>query len=120
MRELFDEPAAKLYQVPGLLDAADVALDPTSGITRDTVVRQLDLVAAAIADVTDGTVEDELIGSIDRLRTTAMADGRESDDWATVLAEVRTTCSAIVNEFFRERLLGYPQVRELVEALNDS
>lgn len=117
VRELFDEPSAKLYQVPGLLDAADVALDPASGITRDTVVRQLDLVASAIADVTDGSVEDELIGSIDRLRETAMADGRESEDWASVLAEVRTTCSAIVNEFFRERLLGYPQVRELVEAL---
>jgi hypothetical protein len=120
VRELFDEPSAKLYQVPGLLDAADVALDPASGITRDTVVRQLDLVAAAIADVTDGSVEDELIGSIDRLRATAMADGRESDDWPAVLADVRTTCSAIVNEFFRERLLGYPQVRELVEALRES
>ena len=42
------------------------------------------------------------------------------DDWVTVLAEVRTTCSAIVNELFRERLLGYPLVRELVEALNGS
>jgi hypothetical protein len=117
VRELFDEPSAKLYQVPGLLDAADVALDPASGITRATVARQLDLVASAIADVTDGSVEDELIGSIDRLRETAMADGRESEDWASVLAEVRATCSAIVNEFFRVRLLGHPQVRELVEAL---
>lgn len=118
VRELFDEPSAKLYQVPGLLDAADVALDPASGITRDTVVRQLDIVEAAIADVTDGSVEDALVGSLDRLREAAMADGRASADWATVLAEVRTTCSAIVNEFFRERLLGHPHVRELVEALS--
>lgn len=117
VRELFDEPSAKLYQVPGLLDAADVALDPDSGIDRDTVLRQLDLVATAIADVTDGSVEAELIRSIDRLRETALADGRAGEDWATVLAEVRTKCSAIVNEFFRERLLGNAQVRELVESL---
>ncbi|MEY2425837.1 MAG: hypothetical protein QOI61_1409 [Actinomycetota bacterium] len=120
VRELFDEPSAKLYQVPGLLDAADVALDPTSGIDRDTVLRQLDLVAAAIADVTDGSVEDELIASIDRLRATALADGRDGDDWSTVLADVRTKCSAIVNEFFRERLLGNPHVRGLVDALGAS
>ena len=117
VRELFDEPSAKLYQVPGLLEAADVALDPTSGIDRDTVLRQLDLVATAIADVTDGSVEGELIASIDRLRETALADGRDGDAWSTVLADVRTKCSAIVNDFFRDRLLGNARVRELVESL---
>ena len=116
VRELFDEPAAKLYQVPGLLEAADVALDPASGIDKDTVLRQLELVATAIADVTEGAVEAELIASIDRLRESALAEGR-SGDWSAVLADVRTECSAIVNDFFRERLLGNPRVRELVDAL---
>jgi hypothetical protein len=120
VRELFDEPSAKLYQVPGLLDAADVALDPESGIDKDTVLRQLDLVATAIADVTDGSVEGGLLGSIDRLRETAMADGRDGEAWATVLAEVRTQSSAIVNEFFRVRLLGHEHVRGLVEGLGQT
>ena len=119
VRELFDEPSAKLYQVPGLLEAADFALDPDSGIDRETVLRQLDLVASAIADVTDGPLEAELLGSIERLKESALAEGRAGETWAQVLADVRTRSSAIVNEFFRERLLGYDHIRELVEQLGD-
>ena len=72
---------------------------------------------AAIADVTDGSMEAELLASIERPRQAAISEGRAGESWASVLAEVRTKSAAIVNEFFRERLLGYDQVRELVEAL---
>jgi hypothetical protein len=115
--ELFDEPTARLYQVPGLLDAADLALDPDSGIDRNTVLRQLDLVAAAIADVTDGSEEARLLGQLTRLRDAALEEGREGGDWATVLAEVRGECVTIVNDFFRARLLAYERIRELVDGL---
>src|SRR5262245_62706659 len=57
VRELFDEPTARLYQVPGLLEAADLALDPESGHDRDPVLRQLHVVAVAIPDGTDGAEE---------------------------------------------------------------
>ncbi len=117
VRELFDEPTAKLYQVPGLLEAADVALDPESGIDRETVLRQLDLVATAIADVTDGLEEADLLAQLTRLRDAAMREGRDGEAWATVLADVRTRSAAIVNEFFRTRLLAYERVRELVDHL---
>ena len=36
-----------------------------------------------------------------------------------MLADVGARSSAIVNEFFRERLLGYDRIRELVEQLGD-
>jgi len=117
VRELFDEPSARLYQVPGLLEAADRALDPDSGIDRDTVLHQLDVVADAIADVTDGADEDELLGELRRLRDEAMADGGRGASWATVLADVRVRSSEIVNEFFRERLLAHDRVREIVAEL---
>jgi hypothetical protein len=117
VRELFDEPTAKLYQVPGLLEAADVALDPESGIDRETVLRQLDLVATAIADVTDGAEEADLLAQLARLREAALREGRDGESWAAVLADVRTRSAAIVNEFFRTRLLAYERVRDLVEGL---
>ena len=117
VRELFDEPTAKLYQVPGLLEAADLALDPESGIDRDTVLRQLDVVAAAIADVSDGADEDELLGELGRLRADALDDGLRGESWAVVLAEVRTRSAELVNEFFRERLLAHARVREVVAEL---
>jgi hypothetical protein len=117
VRELFDEPSARLYQVPGLLDAADVALDPTSGIDRETVMHQLDVVADAIAEVTEGDEEAELLAALQQLREAAVADGKAGESWAEVLGEVRTRCSEIVSEFFRVRLLGFAPVREFLDKL---
>jgi hypothetical protein len=117
VRELFDESPARLYQVSGLLDAADAALDESSGIDRDAVLRQLDVVAAAIEEATEGRDEDELLASLARLRAAALTEGREGASWADVLTDVRRACAAEVNEFFRSRLLGHPRVRHHVESL---
>jgi hypothetical protein len=117
VRELFDEPSARLYQVPGLLEAADVALDPDSGIDRETVMQQLESVADAIKEVTEGADEDELLASLGRLRDAAMAEGKESGDWADVLGEVRKRSAEIVSEFFRVRLLAFKPVRDYLDAL---
>ena len=120
VRELFDEPAARLYQITGLLEAADAALDEASGIDRDTVMRQLDLVAETIDYATDGAEESRLLGAVERLRAAALEEGREGASWATVLTDVRAECSELVNEFFRSRLLGYEPVRAAVEAIDAS
>lgn len=117
VRELFDESPARLYQVSGLLDAADAALDDSSGIDRDTVMRQLDVVAAAIRDATEGDEEAELLAALARLREAALREGREGKSWADVLIEVRKGCAAEVNDFFRSRLIGHPTVRDYVESL---
>jgi hypothetical protein len=119
VRELFDEPSAHLYQVPGLLEAADLALDPESGIDRDTVLRQLDRIATAIVEGTDGAEEADLLAQLDRLRDSIDDEGEPAAGWDVVLADVRARSAAIVNEFFRARLLAYPRVRELVESLGD-
>ncbi|GMU78904.1 MAG: hypothetical protein AMXMBFR46_16970 [Acidimicrobiia bacterium] len=117
VRELFDEPAARLYQVPVLLFAADVALDPQSGIDRETVRRQLDLVATAIADATDGGQERELLGHLARLAAQAEGDGARDGDWASVLDEVRTRCAEIVSDYFREQLHAHERVRTILEEI---
>jgi hypothetical protein len=118
VRELFDEPAARLYQVPGLLEAADLALDPASGIDRETVLRQLDLVADAIAAVTDGGPEAVLLAAVRRLRDDVAADGDADASWDMVLADVRKQCAVIVSEFFRARLLAYARIRDFIESLD--
>ena len=117
VRELFDEPSARLYQVSGLLDAADAALDPDSGIDRETVMQQLDVVAHAIEEVTEGAEEAELLESLRRLREAALAEGKASGDWGEVLGDVRSRCSEIVSEFFRVRLIGYDPIREYLESM---
>jgi hypothetical protein len=115
VRELFDEPQAQLYQVPTLLYAADVALDPQSGIDRTVVLRQIEVVAGAIADATDGVQERELLAQLERLRDEAEAEGRREGDWAAVLAEVRARCAEIVSEFFREQLYAHDRVRMFLD-----
>lgn len=117
VRELFDEPQAVLYQVPTLLYAADVALDPQSGIDRGAVLMQIEVVADAIADATDGIQERELLAQLDRLRDEALAEGGRDGDWAAVLHEVRERCAAIVSEFFREQLLAHDRVRAFLDEI---
>jgi hypothetical protein len=117
VRELFDEPTARLYQVPGLLEAADVALHPDSGIERGTVLRQLEVVETAIADVIDGAEERRLLEELDRLRTSVLTDGDDPKQWEAVVADVRGRCATIVNDFFRERLFASDRVREFVRSL---
>jgi hypothetical protein len=120
VRELFDEPSARLYQITGLLEAADAALDDQSGIDRESVLRQLDVVADAIADVTEGAEESSLLGEIAKLREAALREGRASGDWGPVLADVRERCAEIVNEFFRTRLLAYDRISEILASLPPS
>ena len=115
--ELFDEPAAGMYQVPGLLEAADAALDPAAGIDRDLVLRQLDIVAETIAAVTDGAEEAELLAEVRALRAEAAAAGHDSKAWAPGLADVRARSAAMVNEFFRTKLLADDRLRGLIEGL---
>ncbi len=117
VRELFDEPEARLYQVPTLLFAADVALDPQSGIDRDTVLRQIGVVAEAVDAATDGDQERELLAQLARLREEAVSEGARDGDWAAVLAEVRDRCAAIVSDFFRDQLQAHDRVRVLLEEI---
>jgi hypothetical protein len=117
VRELFDEPTAKLYQVPGLLEAVEVAREPGSGIERDTVIDQIDQVIRAVVEASDGPEEVEMVMSLIRLRDEVMGRARPGVVWGEVLGDVRRRCSVLINEFFRSRLLGLPRIASYVEQL---
>ncbi len=120
VRELFDEPGACLYQVPGLLDAIDAARDSGSGIDHQTVIRQINQVIRTVESAQIGSGADRLIAELTHLR--GEVEGRFSitDDWDALLADVRSRCSEIVNEFFRVRLMGFPQIEAFVASLKES
>jgi hypothetical protein len=134
VRELFDEPGARMYQVPGLLEAADVALRATTKIQREVVVRQLDHVIHTVVSAGGATAAD-LVMELIRLRDVVIGrpasdpgqptpdarqptpDARETA-WSDVLHESRKRCSDMVSEYFRTRLLGLPRIVELVAELH--
>jgi len=117
VRELFDEPPAGLYQVSGLLDAADAALDPASGIERETVLRQLDVLAGTIDAALDGEEERELLTALGGLRSAVVGAGRDDASWGPVVTQVRRQAAELVNEFFRTRLLAHERVQQILASL---
>jgi hypothetical protein len=117
VRELFDEPTAQLYQVPGLLEAANYARDPESGIDRDMVLRQLAVIRDSIMDATDGPDETALLTELRDVEEATLREGAESGDWEAALADVRMKSAEVVNEFFRSRLLADERVRKIMSSL---
>ena len=117
VRELFDEPAARMYQVPGLLEAADVALGASTKIKREVVVRQLDLVIRTVV-MAGGAAAADLVMELICLRDVVLGHAASETTWAEGLRASRARCSEMVSEYFRTRLFGLPRIAELVAKLN--
>jgi len=117
IRELFDEPAALLYQVWSLLDTIDDAGRPGSSIDRETVVQQMDELIRDVAEVGEGAQGAEIVTALLRLRDDITGRKSLGSDWGEVIAESRGTVEGLVNVYFREKLLAIPDVVAFLEEL---
>ena len=120
IRELFDEPAALLYQVWSLLDTIDDAGRADSTLDRKTVVAQTDALIKNVVEVCEGPMESEIVMALLRLRDDvtgwmALGDGR-----GTLISESRHKVESLVNVFFKEKLLAIPDARDFIEALREA
>lgn len=118
LRELFDEPAARLYQVTGLLEAADAARDPQSGIDHTTVIHQIDHIIRAVKETDTSPAEVTMLSELRRLRENVLRRKQPDQEWRVVLDDVNEKCLALVNDYFRERLVALPQIKEFLQELN--
>ena len=100
VRELFDEPAAQLYQVPGLLEAVSIARGQESRIDRETVISQIDRVIRAVVEAAGGVTGADVVMELIRLRDQVIGRTREGVQWDEVLADARSKCSGLINEYF--------------------
>lgn len=120
VREIFDEPPAQLYQVPGLLEAADIALrDPSAEIDRATVLKQIELVTRQVRDATEGKDEARIVAALKRLQQEVLSE-TPGANWDEILQTVREHCAAIVNEFFRAKLFAFPPIENFVLELGEN
>jgi hypothetical protein len=117
IRELFDEPAALLYQVWALLDTMDDAGQPDSTIDRETLVQQTDDLIRNVVEVVEGPLETEIVMALIRLRDDVTGRVDLGDGWGVLIAESRAKTEELVNKFFEEKLLGIPEAREFLESL---
>ena len=119
IRELFDEPAALLYQVWSLLDTIDDAGRPDSTLDREAVVQQTDALIRDVVECCEGPLETEIVMALIRLRDGITGRVELGESWDTLIADSRTKVEQLVNEFFKVKLLGIPEVREFLDSLGD-
>ena len=119
IRELFDEPAALLYQVWALLDTLDDAAAPESSVDSAVLVEQTDSLIQSVITCCDGPTESKIVMALIRFRDHATGRMDLGDSRSELLAGSRADVEELVNQYFREKLLGIPEVREFLTSLDD-
>jgi hypothetical protein len=116
LRELFDEPAAMLYQVWSLVRTIDDAVNPDDPTTMSEATTQADTLITEVAAVLDGAEEAEIVKCLVRLRRqldTAELGAELSADAEAARAQLKN----LVNTFFHDRLLAIPSINAYIGKL---
>ena len=116
LRELFDEPAALLYQVWSLVRTIDDAVNPDEPTTMREACTQADVLIAEVTAVLDGAEEAEIVRTLVRLR-----GHLETDDHGSALSTdadaARSLLKNLVNTFFHDRLVAVPAISAYIGRL---
>ena len=117
IRELFDEPAAHLYQVWALLDTLDEAMQLDTDLDPKVLAAQLDDLIRTVMRITEGPLEERIVMALLRLRDGITGWEELGDARAGLLTASRGDVSDLVNEYFQARLIAMPEVAAYVERL---
>jgi len=116
LRELFDEPAALLYQIWSLVRTIDDAVNPDEPTTMREAVTQADVLITEVASVLDGAEETEIVRTLVRLR-----EHLDTDDHGAGLSTdaeaARSLLKNLVNTFFHDRLVAVPSINDYIGRL---
>lgn len=116
VRELFDEPATILYQVHALVTTLHNATAPGSTIPMDTVRAQADALIVQVVDALEGEEEIEIVKALLALRSSL--DQQDSGEAMTAAVEgAQAKLENLINNFFRERLMEMPTIREYIDEI---
>lgn len=112
MRELFNGPGAMLYQVAALIETADEA--NAVDFDRTVIAAQLDQIVLTVVAALEGEQEREVVASVLKLRAALLEESPERD---AHVAEASGIVMALVNAFFKERLLAVDSIAAYIAAL---
>ena len=118
IRELFDEPAALLYQVGSLLDTLDEAVNEAVSIDHDALISQVDTLIRAVVRVLEGPAEEEIVDALLKLRDDLSGRRDLGDSREHLLTESYELVGELVNEYFRERLFLMPEIVHYLQTLS--
>ncbi|MFN2188021.1 MAG: hypothetical protein ACK2T3_04605 [Candidatus Promineifilaceae bacterium] len=117
IRELFDEPAALLYQVSALLDGLVDLGGSESVIDRDTLTQQIDDLIRDVTSAAEGPTEVDLVMSLLKVRDDITGRKPLGAEWEATLRAMQAEIGGLVNDYFEERLRALPEVEEYMEML---
>jgi len=111
IRELFDEPAACLYQVWSLIETLDAGKKHAAGIDKKTLADQAKKLIIDIVRICEGPEETEIVESLFRLRDDIIGFTKITDkEWDDLIDESRYSVVKLVNDYFFSRLKIMPQI----------
>ena len=114
MRELFDEPAALLYQVHALMRTVQEATDKSTVFDIDSILNQTDDLIFSVIKVLEGEEEVEIVRHLLRLYRILCRQEEGNllrDEVDLAQAEVMK----IVNNFFYEKMTAVPTIKTYIE-----
>jgi hypothetical protein len=116
LRELFDEPAALLYQVHALVGTVQQASDNSSVFDIESILNQTDELIMAVIKVLEGEEELEIVRHLLRLyrslsrQETGTPLGPEVD-------AAKSEVMKVVNNFFYEKMTALPTIKAYMEGV---
>jgi hypothetical protein len=114
LRELFDEPAAMLYQVWSLIRTIDDCCSPASTISIEDTLAQCDRLILAVISALEGDEETEIVRHLLRLRD-ALTRQQTNQELTLEAEAARAQVIQIVNNFFYEKLNSIPKIQAYME-----
>ena len=118
IRELFDEPAALLYQVGSLLDTLDEAVNEAADLDHDTLISQVDSLVRAVVRVLEGPAEEEIVDALLKLRDDLSGRRDLGASREHLLTESYELVGELVNQYFQERLFLMPEIVHYLQTLS--
>ncbi len=117
VRELFDEPAALLYQVSAFLDGlVDLGSD-TDAIDREILIQQVDDLIRSVTSAAEGPLETDLVMALIRVRDDITGRKALGSAWEGTLRGMQADIDGLVNQYFEARLRAIPEVCDYLDAL---
>jgi len=114
LRELFDEPAALLYQVHALVRTVQEAIEKSTVFDIDSILDQTDDLIMSVIKVLEGEEELEIVRHLLRLSRSISRPNPNIPIGEQVEA-ARAEVMNIVNNFFYEKMTALPSIKAYIE-----
>lgn len=116
LRELFDEPAAVLYQVHALMRTVEEAHTKSAAFEINDILDQTDDLIITIVDVLDDVEEVEIVRRLLKVYR-VLCRYEPGESLGPDVEAAREEVMNIVNNFFFDKMTAHPSIKNYVEKM---